>query len=92
LLGNRGSQLDLLDAVLATGTPTATVLIHGRPATFGGSQSARWGGGSNRILQRGAGGHAVLSVWRPGQEGGEAVADMVLVSQGFCANFSANLW
>lgn len=26
-----GNQLDLLEAVLATGTPTLTVLIHGRP-------------------------------------------------------------
>jgi beta-glucosidase len=30
-----GNQLDLLEAVLATGTPTLTVLVHGRPATFG---------------------------------------------------------
>jgi beta-glucosidase len=73
-----GNQLDLLAAVLATGTPTLTVLIHGRPATFGGSPNAKWAGGSNQLLMAGAGGHAVLSIWRPGQEGGDAVVDMVL--------------
>ena len=30
-----GVQLDLLDGVLATGTPTVVVLVHGRPASFG---------------------------------------------------------
>jgi len=61
-----GNQLDLLEAVLATGTPTLTVLIHGRPATFGGSPNAKWGGGSNGVLDQGEGGHALLSIWRPG--------------------------
>jgi hypothetical protein len=30
-----GVQLALLDAVLATGTPTVVILFHGRPVTFG---------------------------------------------------------
>lgn len=71
------NQLDLLEAVLATGTPTLTVLIHGRPATFGGSANARWAGGSNGLLSMGTGGHAVLSIWRPGEQGGPAVADIL---------------
>ena len=41
-------------------------LIHGRPATFGGSPNAKWGGGSNGVLDQGEGGHALLSIWRPG--------------------------
>jgi beta-glucosidase len=47
-------------------------------ATFGGSPNAKWGGGSNGLLSMGAGGHAVLSIWRPGEAGGEAVADILL--------------
>lgn len=77
-----GNQLDLLEAVLKTGTPTLTVLIHGRPVTFGGSPNSKWAGGSNGLLSTGSGGHAVLSIWRPGEAGGEAVADIILgVSQ-----------
>jgi hypothetical protein len=34
------------------------------------------------LLSTGSGGHAVLSIWRPGEAGGEAVADIILgVSQ-----------
>ena len=73
-----GNQLDLLEAVLKTGTPTLTVLIHGRPVTFGGSPNSKWAGGSNGLLSMGSGGHAVLSVWRPGEAGGDAVADIIL--------------
>ena len=73
-----GHQLDLLEAVLATGTPVVTVLIHGRPATFGGDANAKWAGGSNGLLDAGDGGHAVLSIWRPGESCGPAVADIVL--------------
>ena len=34
-----GGQLALLSAVAATGTPTVTVLVHGRPATFGAGEA-----------------------------------------------------
>lgn len=34
-----GGQLALLSAVAATGTPTITVLVHGRPATFGSGEA-----------------------------------------------------
>ena len=44
--------------------PTLTVLIHGRPATFGGSPNAKWAGGSNAVLDQGKGGHTLLSIWR----------------------------
>ena len=52
----------------------------GFQATFGGSPNAKWAGGSNGLLKQGAGGHAVLSVWRPGEEGGNAVADIIFGS------------
>ena len=74
-----GNQLDLLDALVATHTPIVVVLVHGRPVTFGGSRASRWGsGGSNALLKGGRGGLAVLSVWRPGETGGDAVLDVVL--------------
>ena len=36
-----GNQLELLEAVLASGTPTLTVLVHGRPGTFLPSSTLR---------------------------------------------------
>lgn len=57
-----GVQEDLARAVLATGTPVVTVLVVGRPC------------GSEYLHEQSA---AVLLAWLPGQEGGEAVADVV---------------
>lgn len=53
-------------------------LQSGRPVTFGGGINARWGGGANQLLQMGSSGHAVLSIWRPGEAGGDAVVDVAL--------------
>ncbi len=57
-----GVQQQLLEAVHATGTPTVLVLINGRPA------SVSW-----------AAAHvpAIVEAWLPGEEGAEAVADML---------------
>lgn len=57
-----GVQEDLVEAVAATGTPTVLVLINGRPL------SVRW-----------AAGHlpAIVEAWEPGEQGAEAVADVL---------------
>lgn len=57
-----GVQGALVDAVLATGTPTAVVLVNGRPV-------------SDPALYEKA--NAVLEAWLPGEEGGSAVAGVL---------------
>ncbi|OGX90376.1 glycoside hydrolase family 3 N-terminal domain-containing protein [Hymenobacter coccineus] len=57
-----GKQLQLVQAVVATGTPTVVVLIKGRPLNL------NW---------LAAHVPAVLDAWYPGQEGGNAVADVL---------------
>lgn len=57
-----GRQLDLLKAVKATGTPIVVVYIQGRPLNMNwASENA----------------DALLSAWYPGQEGGNAIADVL---------------
>src|SRR5262249_36608301 len=55
-----GLQGELVDAVLATGTPTVIVLLCGRPLDL------------SRIAPRAA---AILLAWFPGQDGGAALVD-----------------
>ena len=57
-----GMQEDLVRAVYETGTPTVVVLVNGRPL------STRWTAEHVR---------AILEAWRPGERGGEAVADVL---------------
>lgn len=57
-----GLQEDLLKAVYDTGTPTVLVLINGRPL------SIRWA--AENIP-------AIVEAWIPGEEGGNAVADIL---------------
>lgn len=57
-----GLQEDLIQAVVATGTPTVVVLINGRPL------SVRWE--AEHVP-------AIVEAWNPGEQGGEAVADVL---------------
>ena len=57
-----GVQEDLVKAVYETGTPTVVVLVNGRPL------STRW----TAVHVP-----AVVEAWRPGERGGEAVADVL---------------
>ncbi|MDU0372849.1 glycoside hydrolase family 3 N-terminal domain-containing protein [Hymenobacter endophyticus] len=57
-----GRQQELLEAVVATGTPVVVVLIKGRPLNL------NW---------MAAHVPAMLDAWYPGQEGGNAVADVL---------------
>ncbi|HUE21746.1 MAG TPA: glycoside hydrolase family 3 C-terminal domain-containing protein [Bryobacteraceae bacterium] len=57
-----GMQEDLVRAVYETGTPTVVVLVNGRPL------STRWT--AEHVP-------AIVEAWRPGERGGEAVADVL---------------
>ena len=57
-----GVQQELLEAVQATGTPTVLVLVNGRPL------SITWA--ADHVP-------AIVEAWLPGEEGAEAVADVL---------------
>jgi hypothetical protein len=57
-----GRQQALADSILSTGTPTATVLLNGRPLAI------------PHLAEKAP---AILEAWYPGTEAGPAVADLV---------------
>jgi hypothetical protein len=67
-----GAQLQLLAAIGALGKPLTLVLVNGRTVTFGGA-------GGNSVLSNVS---AVLVAWRPGQEGGAAIAGELVPPSG----------
>ncbi len=61
-LGLPGLQMELFDAVVATGKPVIVVLINGRPLAV------------PRVQEKAA---AILEAWDPGVQGGNGVADVL---------------
>ena len=61
-LGLPGRQMELFDAVVATGKPVIVVLINGRPLAV------------PRLQEKAA---AILEAWDPGVQGGNGVADVL---------------
>ncbi|MFT4164665.1 MAG: glycoside hydrolase family 3 N-terminal domain-containing protein [Microlunatus sp.] len=59
----QGGQIELLEAVLATGTPVVLVLVQGKPSTLPDSafQAA-----------------AIIEAFNPGMKGGRAIAELIL--------------
>jgi beta-glucosidase len=57
-----GRQVELVKAVAATGRPVALVLVNGRPLNL------------SQVVEHMP---AILEVWHPGVEGGNAVADLL---------------
>jgi Beta-glucosidase-related glycosidases len=57
-----GKQMDLLKAVKATGKPVVVVYIQGRPLNMNWAKENA---------------DALLTAWYPGQEGGNAIADVI---------------
>jgi Beta-glucosidase-related glycosidases len=59
----QGGQIALLDAVVATGTPTVAVLVQGKPSTLPSS-----------ALEAAA----IIEAFNPGMRGGRAIAELIL--------------
>jgi beta-glucosidase len=72
-----GVQRELVEAVVATGTPVVLVLVTGRPYAVGWALD---GGSTVATASAGATGEkpaAVLQAFFPGEEGGPAIADVL---------------
>jgi beta-glucosidase len=72
-----GSQQALVDAVIATGTPTVVVLLNGRPFALPG------------LADRAA---AIVEAWFPGQDGAGAVVDVLLGDVNPAGRTAVSFW
>lgn len=85
-----GIQLDLLNSVLATGTPTIVILVHGRAVSFGqdhgGAVTSKFGPVPLYMKT-----NALVAAWRPGVEGGHALWDLLTGKQSFSGRL-AQAW
>jgi beta-glucosidase len=68
-----GSQLALLKALADAGAPLVVVGVHGRPFTLGAGPTSRFGA-NNALLARLP---ALLAAYRPGEDGGGAILDVL---------------
>ncbi|GAA1728531.1 glycoside hydrolase family 3 N-terminal domain-containing protein [Isoptericola hypogeus] len=68
-----GVQRDLVEAVLATGTPVVMVVLGGRPYAIGWALDQSTGSGPSADRRPGA----VLQAFFPGEEGATALAEVV---------------
>lgn len=68
-----GSQLALLAALAAGPTPLIVVGVHGRPFTLGAGPTSPYGA-NNALLNHIP---ALLAAFRPGEEGGNAILDIL---------------
>lgn len=88
-----GVQLELLSQVLATGTPTVVVLIHGRPVTVatnsGGTVMSKYDDPVKGSLYSRA--HAVITGFRVGVEGGNGLWDLITGKASFSGRL-AQAW
>ena len=77
-----GRQLELLRAVIEAAAsrppssrpPVIVVLVHGRPMSFQGAAPPKGADVGGAAL---VGANAVLAAWRPGEEGGSAIANLL---------------
>ena len=85
-----GVQLDLINEIIATGTPTVIVLVHGRPASFGEDEGGAITSKFGRVplyMQAGA----VVAAFRPGVEGGNAIWSLLTGEESFSGRL-AQAW
>jgi beta-glucosidase len=68
-----GSQLALLGALAAAGAPLVVVGVHGRPFTLGAGPTAPTGANNGLLTKI----PALLAAFRPGEEGGAAILDVL---------------